>query len=348
MAIRQVISSVSRCRNCRITLLDVVAPYVGFSARPATRPAHSRTGTGDRIVKQYFSTSPLSRAELVHQQQQEQEPSGKEASLDQEQYGESNERPEPMVSETPWYLQVENPQRASNPLLERQRIPELPSDPPPLLKPMLEHISVNLGLDDLTIFDLRKIDPPPALGANLIMILGTARSEKHLHVSADRFCGWLKGTYKLNPYADGLMGRGEFKLKMRRKVRRARLLSSVGSLETSVTDDGLRTGWICVNVGTIEDGRGSTKESNLTKQHDYVGFGSQAEGAKVVIQMLTQEKREELDLEDLWGKTIRRHERKEERISTAQDRALAGQDKDQGSIHEELPDSGLSSTTIQT
>ena len=347
MAIRQVVSSVFRCRNCRLALLDVVAPYVGLSARPATRPSHLRIKARDRTVKQYFSTSPLCTSDLVHQQQQEQDPSGKEVSLDQEQYVESNEIPEPMVSETPWYLQVENPQRASNPLLERQRIPELPSDPPPLLKPMLEHISIDLGLDDLTIFDLRKIDPPPALGANLIMILGTARSEKHLHVSADRFCGWLKGTYKLNPYADGLMGRGELKLKMRRKARRARLLSSVGSLETSVTDDGLRTGWICVNVGTIEDGR-SSKTSNLTQQHDYVGFGSQVEGARVVIQMLTQEKREELDLEDLWGKTIRRHERKEERISTAQDGVSAGQDKDQGSIHEELPESGLSFTTIQT
>ncbi|KAM0795568.1 hypothetical protein BDR22DRAFT_894103 [Usnea florida] len=348
MAIRQVVSSVSRCRSCRIALLDVVAPYVVFSARPATQPVRFRIGARDRIIKQSFSSSPLYTSDLVHQQQQEQEPSGKDASLEEAQYVESNEIPEPMAPETPWYLQVEKPQRASNPLLERQKIPELPSDPPPLLKPMLEQISINLGLDDLTIFDLRKIDPPPALGANLIMILGTARSEKHLHVSADRFCGWLKGTYKLNPYADGLMGRGELKLKMRRKARRARLLSSVGSLETSVTDDGLRTGWICVNVGTIEDGRGSTEESNLTNQHDYVGFGSQAEGARVVIQMLTQEKREELDLEDLWGKTLRRHERKEGRISTVRDGVSAGQDKDQSSIHEELPDSGLSSTTVQT
>ena len=348
MAIRQVISSVSRCRNCRIALLDVVAPYLGFSARPATRPAYLKIGARGGIVKQYFSTSLSCTSDLVHQQQQEQEPLGKQASLDEEQYVESDGIPEPTVSETPWYLQVENPQRVSTPLLERQKIPELPSDPPPLLKPMLEHISINLGLDDLTIFDLRKIDPPPALGANLIMILGTARSEKHLHVSADRFCGWLKGTYKLNPYADGLMGRGELKLKMRRKARRARLLSSVGSLETSVTDDGLRTGWICVNVGTIEDGRASSKASNLTKQHDYVGFGSQAEGARVVIQMLTQEKREELDLEDLWGKTIRRHERKEERISRVQDGMPTGQEKDQGSIHEEISGPGLSSTAIQT
>lgn len=213
------------------------------------------------------------------------------------------------ASSTPWYLQVETPQRISNPLLERQRIPKLPPDPPALLRPMLEHISIDLGLDDLAIFDLRDIDPPPALGANLLMILGTARSEKHLHVSADRFCRWLKVTHKLSPSADGLLGRGELKLKLRRKARRDRLLSNVGSSERGNADDGLRTGWICVNIGTIEDGRSPVE--GFAGQEGYVGFGSEAGGVKVVIQMLTQEKRDELDLEDLWGKTLRRHERKE-------------------------------------
>lgn len=347
MIIRKVIPSIARCGNCRVALLNAVASYAGLPVRPATRATHSRNSAGNNYTKHYFSTSPVWKSDLVQQQRQEQLPPAEETSLEAEQYAESNanETLESTVSATPWYLQVESPQRASNPLLERQKIPELPSDPPPLLEPMLEHISINLGLDDLTIFDLRKIDPPPALGANLIMILGTARSEKHLHVSADRFCRWLKTTYKLTPYADGLMGRGELKLKLRRKARRARLLSNVGSSETSTTDDGLRTGWICVNVGTIEDGRVSIEDH--AKQHGYVGFGSEAEGAKVVIQMLTEEKREELDLEDLWGKMLRRHEKKEDRISKAQDGISADQDVDQSSIYE-ISDSELSHTAISS
>ena len=345
MIIRKVIPSIARCSNCRVAILNAFASYAGLSFRPATRTTHSRIRVGDNDTKHYFSTSPVCKSDLVQQKRQEQPPSGEETSLEAAQYAESNEILESTASATPWYLQVENPQRASNPLLERQKIPELPSDPPPLLEPMLEHISINLGLDDLTIFDLRKIDPPPALGANLIMILGTARSEKHLHVSADRFCRWLKTTYKLTPYADGLMGRGELKLKLRRKARRARLLSNVGSSETSTTDDGLRTGWICVNVGTIEDGRASIEDH--TKQHGYVGFGSEAEGANVVIQMLTEEKREELDLEDLWGKMLRRHEKKEDKISKAQDGILADQDIDQSSINE-ISDSDLSSTAVSS
>lgn len=344
MVIRKMVPSIARCSSCRLALLNAIASYPGISIRPATRATHSRIGAKDTPLKQYFSTSPIWTSDLVQSQRQEQLPLGEETSLEAEQFAESNETLEPTASATPWYLQVESPQRTSNPLLERQQIPELPSDPPPLLKPMLEHISIDLGLDDLTIFDLRKIDPPPALGAKLIMVLGTARSEKHLHVSADRFCRWLKTTYKLIPYADGLMGKGELKLKMRRKARRARLLSSVGSSETSATDDGLRTGWICVNIGTVEDGRPSIE--NFTKEHGFVGFSSEAEGAKVVIQMLTQEKREELDLEDLWGKMLKRHERREDRISKAHDGVLADHEIDQSSIREALSESDLAATAI--
>jgi len=246
------------------------------------------------------------------------------------------------ASTTPWYLQVEAPQRVSNPLLERQRIPKLPPDPPRLLKPILEHISIDLGLDDLTLFDVRDINPPPALGANLLMILGTARSEKHLHVSADRFCRWLKVTHKISPSADGLLGRGELKLKLRRKARRARLLSNVGSSETGNADDGLRTGWICVNIGTIEDGRNPVE--GFAGQEGYVGFGNEAGGAKVVIQMLTQEKRDELDLEDLWGKMLRRHERKEDRISRGQEDPLPEQEVGQSSLSGKLAVSDLRSS----
>ena len=345
MIVRKAVSSIARCRKWRVSLSKAVAPYIGLSFRPLTRVQLTTVGARDKNTQQSFSTSQVRTSDLVQQQQQNQLTRDEETSLEAEQYAESSKIPEPAASVTPWYLQVDMPQRASNPLLERQQIPELPSEPPPLLKPMLEHVSIDLGLDDLTIFDLREIDPPPALGANLIMVLGTARSEKHLHVSAERFCRWLKTAHKLNPYADGLMGRGELKLRLRRKLRRARLLSSVGSSQTSATDDGLRTGWICVNVGTVQDGRASV--GDLSTQHGYVGFGSEAEGAKVVIQMLTQEKREELDLEELWGNMVKRHERKKNRISKAQREVSADLEVGQSSISE-LSESDLPSTTISS
>ena len=225
---------------------------------------------------------------------------------------ESNDGETSTDSPIPWYLQVQPPQQTHSPLLDRQRLPDLPSDPPPFLQPMLEHISIELGLDDLSLLDLRRLDPPPALGANLLMILSTARSEKHLHVSADRFCRWLRTTHKMKPYADGLLGRGEFKLKMRRKARKSKMMGRVGSTEQGNADDGLRTGWVCVNVGTVEDG--STAPIKSSAIEGYVGFGSQSYGTKIVVQMLTEEKREELDLELLWSQALSRQERRNKRI----------------------------------
>jgi len=206
------------------------------------------------------------------------------------------------VSSVPWYLQVETPQRIPQALSERQKIPDLPEFPPPILAPMLQQISVDLGLDNLTLLDLRKLDPPPALGANLIMLIGTARSEKHLHVSADRLCRWLRSTYKLRPSADGLLGRNELKLKLRRKSRRAKLL---GSAADDDGDDGIRTGWVCVDIGAVE-GAKSDVESIPSEGVGFVGFGRRSDGVRIVVQMLTEEKREEIDLEHLWSGILQR------------------------------------------
>ncbi|KAL8945681.1 MAG: hypothetical protein Q9222_007812 [Ikaeria aurantiellina] len=223
----------------------------------------------------------------------------------------------------PWYLQVHTPQQEPKSLSDRQRLPDLPHDSPPLLSPVLQHISVDLGLDDLSLLDLRDIEPPPALGANLVMIIGTARSEKHLHVSADRFCRWLRTAHKLSPYADGLLGRGELRLKLKRKNRRTRMLNSVGASDTSNTDDGIRTGWVCVNVGMIEDGQSSNEENLVQNDPGYIGFGDEASGVKLVVQMLTEEKREDLDLETLWGQALGRFTRKRDRITRGQEEPSA-------------------------
>jgi hypothetical protein len=205
------------------------------------------------------------------------------------------------ISQVPWYLQVDTPQRQPQPLSERQKIPELPEAPPPILEPLLQQISVQLGMDDLSLLDLRNLDPPPALGANLLMIIGTARSEKHLHVSADRLCRWLRSTYKLRPDADGLLGRNELKLKLKRKAKRAKLL---GSAADENGDDGVRTGWVCVDIGIVEGSDVVAAEPLPGK--DFIGFGRRVDGVRIVVQLLTDEKRSEIELEKLWGGILRR------------------------------------------
>lgn len=164
-----------------------------------------------------------------------------------------------------------------------------------MMEPLLGFVSDELGLDDLSLLDLRELDPPPALGPDLLMLFGTARSERHLHVSADRLVRWLRGR-GVAVKADGLIGRNELKIKLRRIARKAKLLGHSGAVRSG--DDGVTTGWICVNLGPVE---GSHEEVEMLDEEGRpTGFGVPQTGTTIVVQMLTESRRRELDLETLW------------------------------------------------
>jgi len=206
----------------------------------------------------------------------------------------------------PWYLK----QQSSVPSpVQPAALPDLPPNPPPLLETLLEYVSVTAGLDDLELLDLRNLDPPPALGPKLIMVIATARSEKHLHVAADRFCRWLRREHGLKANAAGLLGRNELKIKLRRKAKRMRMLANVGgALPEGNIDDGIRTGWICCTLGKLEAHAEDTHMPGDNVQ-EFVGFREVKPGVNVVVQMFTEEKRAETDLETLWGGVLRTHQR---------------------------------------
>ncbi len=132
------------------------------------------------------------------------------------------------------------------------------------------------------------------------MLFGTARSERHLHVSAGRLVTWLRGR-GIHANADGLLGRNELKIKLRRKARRAKLL---GNTAAASADDGITTSWICVNVGTI--GWTAQETAIVGEDGTMSGFGSPQTGTTVVVQIFTEAKRRELDLETLWSRLLAR------------------------------------------
>ena len=76
----------------------------------------------------------------------------------------------------------------------------------------------------------------------------------------------------------------------------------------------------------------------------YVGFNEEVGGAKVVIQMLTEGKREELDLEGLWRKIQQRQERKDELTANGQEEFLPGQESSRSSLHHEAAGPKFSSS----
>ncbi|MCJ1401966.1 ATPase synthesis protein 25 mitochondrial [Xylographa trunciseda] len=321
MIFSRALPSVQRCNNCQSRILTTFTSLAGLSLRVSRQTLPISQQIQRVAVPRNFSTAQSQPSEVLQPKDRQEDDVRNSLHTSEEEWKVSSKTPtQESDNGIPWYLQMQPPPSIMSPLSDRQRLPELPEDPPTLLQPILEHLSIEVGLDDLTLLDIRKLDPPPALGANLIMLLGTARSEKHLHVSADRFCRWLRTTHKLSPYADGLLGRNELKLKMRRKARRAKLLGSVGSTDKGNADDGIRTGWVCVNIGSIEAGKADVEVVNYSEEiaDGFVGFGGESDGVKMVVQMLTEEKREELDLETLWGGFLARQQRKEAREAEKQ------------------------------
>ncbi|KAF3923962.1 hypothetical protein ABW21_db0200634 [Orbilia brochopaga] len=182
---------------------------------------------------------------------------------------ESPASPQP-TDGTPWYLQEPlqpAPRRFVSPLIEQ--MPEMPPNPPETLEPLLNFLLKDLSLSKMKVMDLRGLEPVPALGPNVLMILATARSERHMHIAADKCCRFMRGMLGgADVYADGLMGTGEMKLRERRERRK-------GKRRTAEEEEGLRVGWISVNSGQ-----------------------------GLVVQILTGWKREELNLEGLWSRKI--------------------------------------------
>lgn len=232
----------------------------------------------------------------------------------------------------PWYLRQQS--SVQSPTLNPAEVPDLPPNPPPLLQTLLEYVSITAGLDDLQLLDLRNLDPPPALGPKLIMIIATARSEKHLHVAADRFCRWLRREHGLKANAAGLLGRNELKIKLRRKAKRMRMLANVGGAAPEGNiDDGIRTGWICCTLGKLEAHPDDTHMPGADVEQ-FVGFRDIKPGVNVVVQMFTEEKRAETDLETLWGGVLRTHQRKDK----SADEALKELEQDIEDLEEDAED----------
>ncbi|PGH36017.1 ATPase synthesis protein 25, mitochondrial [[Emmonsia] crescens] len=321
-----------QCHACRNTVIRSFVSVSGVTITPLaigsvspsqTRPPPLSRNFSSQHAK-LFSSQPPDNAEPAADPVAERD-TGEETAKQLEEPGEPGE-PEEHI---PWYLQEEVEDTAPHPLRKQQPLPPLPESPPPILKDLLEHISVDIGLDNLSLLDLRRLDPPPALGANLIMIFGSARGVKHLNVSADRLCRWLRTTYKLRPDADGLLGRNELKIKLRRKARRAKLVKSAKSTLTQ-PDDGITTGWICVDVGTVEGGQ-FRKPEDESQKVGFVGFGTVVEGTRIVVQMMTEEKREEVDLEGLWRRTLERNSLENEGLPQPQ---AEEPPQEAGNIHE--------------
>ncbi|KAL2267160.1 hypothetical protein VTJ83DRAFT_4437 [Remersonia thermophila] len=313
----------SRCAACTSSVLRL---FIGsITGAPATllRPTTTLRPGGGSLPSSRAALSTASpfrptRRLLVSPALTEQLPSEPESSKA------DPSSPAPAADpNVPWYLQVEAPRHPTL-LHEPAPLPDIPEGAPRLMEPLLKHVSEELGMDDLALLDLRDLEPTPALGPALLMVLGTARSERHLHVSADRLVRWLRGR-GITASADGLLGRNELKIKLRRIARKAKLLGSSGVARTG-GDNGISTGWVCVNLGLV--GAQHEEVQFFDEEGRPTGFGVPQTGNTIVVQLMTETRRKDLDLETLWGDMLQRS-RSKMNSAAARIAARASQDPDE-------------------
>lgn len=283
------------CCGCRGAILRAVASRplagIGQSASRGIRPAAS-SGLRSFPPSQQFGTA--ARKDKDTKPTTEQRKSEEDI---EDEIIDSDES-----ADTPWFLDVQPPRHA--PLQHIASLPKVPEDAPHFLEPMMKYIYEDMGLDELSMLDLRDLDPPAALGPNLIMIFGTARSERHLHISAGRFVRWLRRNYQVGARADGLIGPGELKTKLRRLRKKAKMLGS-NTMILPGSDNGISTGWVCVNFMAHENG--VQEASSYDESGRFSGFGTPTTGTTVVVQCMTESRRNELDLETLWRGILKRN-----------------------------------------
>ncbi|KAI2637111.1 hypothetical protein GGS26DRAFT_471212 [Hypomontagnella submonticulosa] len=279
------------CSHCRLAVLKLFASSTGsISVLPPVRARtlQCRPQLISPASLRPFSSRPI-QSEPNNIESAEKSLDESNTAVPQEHEGDAEESNS--SANIPWYLQVEPPRHVAS--IEPPPLPEVPSGSPAIIGSLLEYVSEDLGLDELSLLDLRELDPPAALGPNLFMLFGTARSERHLNVSAGRLLRWLRAKHRVYAHADGLLGPNERKTKLRRKAKRAKLLGG-----TEDADDGIKTGWICVNLGTI----GSSREESAVVAEDgrAAGFGVAQNGSTIVVQIMTEFRRAEMGLENLW------------------------------------------------
>ncbi|KAI3397378.1 hypothetical protein diail_10828 [Diaporthe ilicicola] len=299
MALRPILrASAAGCSACRASILGSCisphSPAIGAAAQwsshssPALRSQVTSAAALATQARLFSSHKAVDEADFNGKSSAAAEDDGRRTQQSQKGNGQEEE---------PWYLQEEPPRHPSL-VQHNQPLPKVPDNAPLILHDLVTYAAEDMGLDDLRLLDLRTLDPPAALGPRLIMLFGTARSERHLHVSGAHLMSWLRRK-GIRAHADGLLGPNEFKVKMRRKQRKAELL---GTAATPMgRDDGVTTRWICMNLGTIVSGSQEPVEFETE-----TGFGTTQVGTTIVVQMFTESKRKELDLELLWSRILAR------------------------------------------
>ena len=170
----------------------------------------------------------------------------------------------------PWYLRDDS----SSPLVEAKKIelPQLPADAPVSVDKFLNVLAYDYGFDNIKLFDLSLLDDDHNFStknqSSRYILIATGKSEKHIYKAGLELRNFIKHTYHVLPSMEGLTSQEMSPLARRRMLKRARK----GPLATDNDYGKAANSWVMCD--TDVDG--------------------------VQIHLLTEQRRTELNLEELW------------------------------------------------
>ncbi|KAK9453777.1 hypothetical protein V1511DRAFT_504482 [Dipodascopsis uninucleata] len=177
----------------------------------------------------------------------------------------------------PWYLRTE---LQTSQVTNLEPLPDLPDGAPEELTAIMKFLAQDLGMTELLIVDVRNIQGAVDRGATM-MVLCTARSERHIARAAEELRVFLKRTFRVKIKVEGQTTKESLKTQERRMKKKLSKFAGDTRISESQAREINHSSWVC--------------------------FDTCVKG--VQIHMITGEKRWELDLEGLWQDEIPRLEK---------------------------------------
>lgn len=204
---------------------------------------------------------------------------------------------EPSKVAQPWYLSmVDRNELNETSVFQAQKI-VFPQDSPESLHRITNRLKDQLGLSDILVFDLRDTDKGNYTTAvakvSDFMVIGTAKSAKHCQRCFMELNGFIKQEYDSVAYVEGDVNARDEKKRQKRLARKTNLGKTWGS-----------------NSSSMPGGFQSNSEA---------WFMIDCHVDKIFVNILTEQRRKELNLEELYAPEDERYKYKrvkeEEQVS---------------------------------
>ncbi|QLL30574.1 hypothetical protein HG536_0A03920 [Torulaspora globosa] len=212
--------------------------------------------------------------------------------------------PQPSKAAQPWYVtMIDRNETVRDSVFQAQKV-EFPNGSPESLRKITNRLKDHLGVTDILVFDLRDADrgnyTTAVAKVSDFMVIGTAKSAKHCQRCFMELNGFIKREYGSVAYVEGDVNGRDEKRRHKRLARKTNLSKNWGS-----------------NSSALSGGFQSNSEA---------WFMIDCHVDNIFLNILTEQRREELSLEELYAPENERYKYKRSEEKVPQEETLELQD----------------------